>query len=1763
MEDLNLYENLYNENYTDARKNDLIQKVFQNKLKSLVSEKSETIKMADGGIPDKVYTPYEFLHELLPIVYNRNYIVDEKTGNEYNQKIEKEEQELKEYLQAKLDEYGVNSLYKIDNKELIEEIEIRRRKLISDKSFVTEDELNAYLFCHPELNYEHYVAKTPTFDVNYLLSKGLIMIDYDTKNNSYIFSYVYEYLSGNVYKKLSRLRQYKEQLKQVSEIFTDEQFDKQETALNNAMPMKAKITKDLDTCIFILPKSKFGDDFMIAPEDVNDIQMYGSRNFIDTFKEWTNKELDKALIKKSRTLQEVHKYFTDMVKKDKYDDDRDYSDRKKKAYSDGRVILMEFLNKGLTTNCQIRLEYMWNETYNNYAEPKYYKIPVACQLNNKFKGGNKFIPNETQIQSLQFMKSVGSGLLAYGVGVGKTASAIMNVSFALDNNLCKKPLFVVPNATYSKWKMEMFGGVRQIYKVEYFENEEALDITFEDEKKATKFAKAVDGSVKVNTQNIYGHLSHLANNVVELGNLNEDVCRKIKTYTEAEQVQFTTIIELITYLKSLPKNYQFDSQQINEKIRDYYDDFEVDTLRRNYDSEVDDGFTDWWDKQKNRASVNYDYGRGRTYYIENIYKTTIKEYFEKGMKIYRQELPYILGTLKTFADGSIFVATYEALEHLGFVMQENYELRQDGSLYGELFNEFSQGDSVSEANYRAKRNLPVIWRDAVYGKIKTKIDIRDLGFDYAVFDESHLLKKVFTDCKGIPTWRTRGGAGTSIREDRKYSFGAGELPSTTSLVGYLITRYIQNNNNYKNVIHLTATPFTNKPAEIYSMMSLTNRKMLTDCDLQYMEQFFDIYMDISFELIFGNTGVTRKESLLGYRNLPQLRNLIYSMMDYKSGEDANIKRPEKILFPSAKNNIETTLPETPTQDELFKQIKNYQRGRIEYDELCADAVQVIDVDDMTEKQLLEYLNDKGTDAQKEKYDELEKPLLEEDFDNLKEIIRKLTEKSDDLNENDITDQSEKDSFRVVKGLNLLKAVTLSPYLSMCQKQAGVEPTYREYIESSPKLQYTIQCIKSIHDYELENNLPKSGCVIYMNIGVNVSWTTKDKKTIKWKEGGFEKIKQYLVQVMGYSSEEVSLVSGGMSNEEKERSKNKFLSGKSTILIGSSSISTGVDLQNNASALFLCSYDWNPTDNEQISGRIHRQGNRFEKVRIVYPMVMNSADPNIFQQLYEKTLRIKNIWDRNDTGNTLDLKDFDVNSLRKGILDEPEDLAVYWKEEQTEELETLDIVLDRRLDDLRRASGDKQIIDRLTPVMKGMVVVLDAFRKLKQKKEAEDRLAEKIGDAQEEYDEKISELRDKLDNEELEPDKYKIELKKAKDKFEKVKEKFKDDVYDFANDPDGRYRFLTYDEIGNDDDLFKAVNRFITNVDSVFNKLQNSEKQEIYYRFLKDNFPRFQQGKYNLALDEDEDETIYIDFDSSYPISNANQWKGAYRGFGKVKENLQILGIEFEQIPEAIEMINEEKQRITQEKENIRQMFPQKLQEFILAKEERLIIQPTIQQRVDEFSSMNPILQEVVTTFQEDKAKFVDVPVEKLDIKPKKKEKTIEEKIEEAVIVEPAETEEELVSEIDTTELIANLKNGLVVRFNFGSKKGKTEVVDIFYEDGEYITYTAYENSKGDIISDEESTFTEKQVIDFYTEHFDMISEEFYDDGTEEEDDDEEILIQKPVEAEKPVATKSKKQLYKDLIEGYELALELETNENKIQLYKDLIEGYELALELEN
>ena len=291
-------------------------------------------------------------------------------------------------------------------------------------------------------------------------------------------------------------------------------------------------------------------------------------------------------------------------------------------------------------------------------------------------------------------------------------------------------------------------------------------------------------------------------------------------------------------------------------------------------------------------------------------------------------------------------------------------------------------------------------------------------------------------------------------------------------------------------------------------------------------------MDVSYDLVFSAGGVERKEQLVGFLNLPALRNMIYAIMNYKSGEDANIKRPKKYLLPNSPIDERSILPETSEQDILFKKVKDYIRGNIDYAELCQNNQQAIDIEEMSESELLAIVNELGTEQQQEDFNSLEYPIEDEnDFFRLKNTVeRLLSQVRDTINEENLND-TDKSKLRVQIGLNILKQITLSPYLSICAKESGIEPSPQQYVESSPKINYAVQCIKSIHDYERANDKPLSGCVIYMNIGINVK---NSRLNFSWGETGLEKIQNYLVNILGYSYDDTSIVSGKVSKENREK-----------------------------------------------------------------------------------------------------------------------------------------------------------------------------------------------------------------------------------------------------------------------------------------------------------------------------------------------------------------------------------------------------------------------------------------------------------------------------------------------------------------------------------------------------------------------------------------------------------------------------------------------------
>lgn len=552
------------------------------------------------------------------------------------------------------------------------------------------------------------------------------------------------------------------------------------------------------------------------------------------------------------------------------------------------------------------------------------------------------------------------------------------------------------------------------------------------------------------------------------------------------------------------------------------------------------------------------------------------------------------GKVKEIPVNTISVVTYEGLKRLSF---NDDTWSKTGSDFYRILN---QGIESQKQATKLQEKIEELMGKGVSESV---INIEDLGFDYLLMDEAHIMKKLFTQVKGEIS--TNGK-----RSKTEYKITSG-VPSAIALKGFMLANYVQRENKFNNIVLLTATPFTNSPLEIFSMLTLIGYHRLQEASLGNLQQFFNHFIQTSIELIINaKLKPERKEIVMGFNNLIALQQLIFQFINYKSGEEANIQRPNKWVLPlthktidgnvtplSVEEQISTNLSPTAEQSQLMGELERYITGEIDFKDFCHNPTG---------------LEEENEGAEGE---------------------------STTLDENSLA-EDEEEGARILRGITLGRQIAFSPYLFSCHRKGNGSVSYKDFIESSPKLQYVMGCIASVKEYFKKQGEPMSGQVIYSNAGISY----------------FALIKEYLVQELGFKASEIDFIKGGMSARKKELVKEKFLDGQLKILIGSQTIREGINLQNRATDLYNLWLDWNPTDLHQLEGRIWRFGNKYANVRIVIPLVEDSVDTAIFQKLEEKTSRINQIWHRSDRENTLKLEDFNPAELKRGLISNPRKIA---------------------------------------------------------------------------------------------------------------------------------------------------------------------------------------------------------------------------------------------------------------------------------------------------------------------------------------------------------------------------------------------------------------------------------------------------------------------------------------------------------------------------
>jgi len=246
----------------------------------------------------------------------------------------------------------------------------------------------------------------------------------------------------------------------------------------------------------------------------------------------------------------------------------------------------------------------------------------------------------------------------------------------------------------------------------------------------------------------------------------------------------------------------------------------------------------------------------------------------------------------------------------------------------------------------------------------------------------------------------------------------------------------------------------------------------------------------------------------------------------------------------------------------------------------------------------------------------------------------------------------------------MKANSFSPYFT---KYGGDPANSTEFVKNSPKIEYAMEMLRMLRTD------PK----------------TKDRSNFIYI--GAEGIQftnfyvDYLTKNVGYKASEIGIITGEVTDEARENIKEKFNKGEIKVLIGGVPTKEGINLQENGYATFNLALGWNPTEMAQVEGRVWRQGNNLNKALIIYPIVENSGDINIFQKFQEKASRINDLFSYD--GPVFDVGEIDPKEKKLMLLTDPTEKANLYIRIDEQRLAQENLYLQSELSDLEKATAE--------------------------------------------------------------------------------------------------------------------------------------------------------------------------------------------------------------------------------------------------------------------------------------------------------------------------------------------------------------------------------------------------------------------------------------------------------------------------------------------
>jgi len=523
-------------------------------------------------------------------------------------------------------------------------------------------------------------------------------------------------------------------------------------------------------------------------------------------------------------------------------------------------------------------------------------------------------------------------------------------------------------------------------------------------------------------------------------------------------------------------------------------------------------------------------------------------------------------------------------------------------------------------------------RDVLNNKKTAAPYLEDLGIDSLVIDEAHFYKnskEALTTKKAKKLSLSKASArGIDIQAKAWYIKGL-----TAQADGILM---------------LTATPLTNSPLEVYSMLTLVDTEERINaacCGTRSVDEFLSVVCDI--EHVAQQT-ITNEffsmRTLIGLTNASMLRNILKNNVTFKEAKDVGLA----IIAPEANNEVvNLTLPSEQlsilsTIKEAYKEVKTRGDNALNY-QTTQTAMQLLGLREeevlklRSSFSLLKTLDDVALDVELlsrafiwsvagNKQDAINQAAAQFNALKIKEQITKLSKYTSKENyiaveKNDIPYYEVEVTAQIlkIKGIKSIVIDSLDPLVYAKFEQIAAKCDLSLSVSISPKVAAMLE------NFKLEQANPRG-------IDANGEKIPYAKQIIFCDNLAMHgKIKSILAEHTGINASEIGIITGKVANvEDIAEGFNSSDNNKYKVILANEKAEVGLNLQIGTQAIHHLTIGWTPDSLTQRNGRGVRQGNKTTRVNI-YQYDADGTFDSIRRDIVEsKALWIEELTQKEET-----------------------------------------------------------------------------------------------------------------------------------------------------------------------------------------------------------------------------------------------------------------------------------------------------------------------------------------------------------------------------------------------------------------------------------------------------------------------------------------------------------------------------------------------------